>query len=117
MQSGPSRLPVTMMMIMSRMMMMTMMMHASRPFSEDTIIQRNGRKVSRLGVLCGNPGMMMAPEARKLGCWVGRRVLGCVLGGSVVPHKKTKNNNGKMKTGKKQKQKHEKNQDMKIEKK
>ena len=51
---------------------------------------------------CGNLGMIMTPEARRLGVLlIGRRVLGwvegfgvgwlgCVLGGSGVPHKKQK---------------------------
>ena len=68
------KVTVTMTMIMSRMMMM----HAYMP------CQWHGGKVSRFGVFWSPWHDDDARSTEAWGCWVGRQVLGLVLGGSVV---------------------------------
>ena len=74
--------------MMMKVTVTMMMMHALRSFSEDPIIQRHGGKVSRFGVLWlpwhddDARGTETWGVGLGVGCWVWW--VGCVLGGLVV---------------------------------
>ena len=112
------KVTVTMMIIMSRMM--TMMMHALRSFSEDTIIQRHGGLVARFGVnwLPWPDDLARGTEAWGVGLsvgWLGW-VLGCLVVGLCVGWFGSSTQKNKKHKTKKNK-KHEKTKTRKTEKK